>query len=113
MPDSRQYTVRAGCCLIGRGIRHCDESSGELGKQNRDPSVVAVLVAVPSVHMCRTLQSIAVAMLNVSIDYKSDNLILAVLCNSMQNSYKRTHNPLVRGSNPCRPTSIFLESGAF
>src|ERR1017187_277816 len=83
------------------GKLHCQKVS----RGCSDPSVVAVLVAVSSVHMCCALQFIAVAMLNTSIDYKRDILILAFLCSTMQNSHRRTHNPLVRGSYPCRPTS--------
>ncbi|MDR3776773.1 MAG: hypothetical protein P4K97_07740 [Terracidiphilus sp.] len=69
-------------------------------RQNLVPVLVPVGVGILSILMHRSALSSPLA----SVDIKAIMRRNASPCEALQNPKNKTHNPLVRGSNPCRPT---------
>jgi hypothetical protein len=76
----------------------------DLKSTRKRPILVAVLVPVatgiPGIPMHQSAKRSS----RVSVDIATLMHKYASPCEAMQNPENETHNPLVRGSNPCRPT---------
>jgi hypothetical protein len=69
--------------------------------KNLVPVLVPVATGIPSISVHRSALSSPLA----SVDIKAIMRRNASPCEALQNPKNKTHNPLVRGSNPCRPTN--------
>ena len=89
-------------CLGGVFVR---SEEGRVSSSRRPAPTRAIsLVHVPLVILYSTLQHYATITFDVTIAITGVTLSYATYCDVLQNGQKGTHNPLVRGSNPCRPT---------
>jgi hypothetical protein len=91
--------MQAGACSLWTRAKSC------VAQQNLVPVLVPVATGIPGISVHRS----ALLSLLASTDINKVMRQNASPCEAVQNPENETHNPLVRGSNPCRPTNNSFE----